>query len=157
MKTILFVCTGNTCRSPIAQALLSNFISKHGDDHQKQDLQILSAGTHTQDGLPAAHEAIQVMSEEMIDLGRHRTSSLTENLIRQADYILTMSVRQCNCLMERFPDKNSIFAIKQFAAGEPGDVIDPYGTGIEAYRKCLKELKQLMPGIVARIYNTGGS
>lgn len=157
MKTILFVCTGNTCRSPIAQALLIDYMQQHSDDYPIKDYQVLSGGMQTQDGLSASDEAIMVLTFEQIDLRGHRSRGLDENLVRQADYILTMSVSQRDYLKKRFPDVNKIETIKQFAAGESGDIFDPYGSGIEAYRQCSIELKTLIPGIFARIFNTGGS
>lgn len=152
MKTIIFVCTGNTCRSPMAQELLLRYLQEQGDNCPLQEYQVLSAGLFTREGLLASAETVMVLAGENIDLGRHRSRQLNETLVREADYILTMSVSQRDYLKIMFPDLENIETIKQFAAGQPGDIRDPFGEGIEAYRQCLQELKLLIPRIAMRIF-----
>lgn len=151
MKTILFVCSGNTCRSPMAQALLLKYLHEHQDIYQPDAYQVWSAGMHTRDGLPASDEAIRVMSAEKVDLKGHCSSRLDKSLVQQADYIFTMTVSQRDYLKQSFPAKDNIFVIKEFAAGIAEDITDPYGAGYEVYYECLTELKKIIPGIAARI------
>jgi protein-tyrosine phosphatase len=133
----------------MAQALLEHYLKQH--HFSTAEWQIWSAGLQTADGLPASPEALEVLVAENINLNQHRSSLLTDDLMNQADYILTMSVSQCRTLKQRYPHMKNIAAIKQFAAGEPGDIVDPYGQGIKAYQCCMQELKKLIPGIVARV------
>lgn len=149
---ILLVCTGNTCRSPMAGALFLQCLNKCQHQVEPRHFQVLSAGVYARNGFPASKEAIQVMAEEHIDLNGHRSLSISESLINDADVILTMSTANRDYLKYHFPQQaDSIFALKEFAGEKPGDVEDPYGLGVEAYRLCLRQLQELIPQAVARI------
>lgn len=157
MKKILLVCTGNTCRSPMAQALFVQYLDQLGDKVNSQDYQIVSAGIYTRDGLPASSEAVAVMKEENIDLTGHRSRQITGELINAADIILTMSTGHRDFLRRQFPDMaGRIFDLRQFSTQVAGDVEDPYGAGIEAYRSAMKELKELIPRAAERIISDFG-
>jgi protein-tyrosine-phosphatase len=136
----------------MAQALLTNYIQEQRNNYPIQEYQVLSAGIHTVDGLTASDEAIMVLAEENIELCSHRSRRLNEILMRQADYILTMSVSQKEYLKNMFPDLENIETIKQFAAAKNGDIVDPYGQGAEAYKQCLNEINTLIPGVFTRIF-----
>src|SRR5262245_37457115 len=86
-KLVLFICTGNTCRSPMAAGYLRKLL----EERSLKDIDVRSAGVMTTTGLLASQEAIQVMDAEEVDLRRHRSSPLTPELIRKADLILAMS------------------------------------------------------------------
>lgn len=159
MITILFVCSGNTCRSPMAQALFVKYIQNHSDIYNPRDYVVLSAGIFAADGSSASREAREAIAGEQIDLSKHRSRRLTEEMVRQADYILTMSDSQREYLQQKYSYKENIFNIKIFGTNIPGDIQDPFGAGLEAYYNCLQELKQLMPEVVKRINSaadTGG-
>lgn len=145
MVKILFVCTGNTCRSPMASALLLRNLQGRGEMLANGEIQIWSAGLFTQDGLSASAEAIEAMREEGIDISRHRSRLIRDNLIEAADLILTMTVSQRDYLQDRFPHKLvNIFTLGEFAGDGSGEVIDPYGHGREVYQECMIQLKQLV-------------
>lgn len=151
MTNILLVCTGNTCRSPMARAL---FLQCLEENHQIESghFQVISAGIYTSDGLPASEEAIEVMAEEHIDLSGHRSLAISDSLVKDADVILTMSTSHRDFLKHRFPQQaDIIFDLKDFAGEESGDIEDPYGLGLEAYRKSLRQLKELIPRAVDKI------
>lgn len=104
-KTILFVCTGNTCRSPMAEALAKDYLAKNGTnptqdknidaaqdkDQEVVSLRILSAGLSTYPDMPPSPPAQTVMSELGLDISQHRCRLLTEELLREADLVLTMT------------------------------------------------------------------
>jgi protein-tyrosine-phosphatase len=116
------------------------------------NFQVLSAGIHTRDGLPASKEAIEVMAEEHIDLNGHRSLLITENLVNDADIILTMSTAHRDFLKSHFPQRaDIIFDLKFFAGEKSGDIEDPYRLGLEAYRKSLRQLQKLIPLAVERV------
>src|SRR5947208_2161515 len=84
---ILFVCTGNTCRSPLAEAIARKIAIERG----LQDVEAISAGTSAHDGAPASDGSLLVGMERNMDLGQHRSQQLTKELVRDADLILVMS------------------------------------------------------------------
>jgi protein-tyrosine-phosphatase len=116
------------------------------------NFQVLSAGIHTRDGLPASKEAIEVLAEEHINLNGHRSLQITETIVNDADIILTMSTAHRDFLKHHFPQRADItFDLKFFAGEKPGDIEDPYGLGLEAYRKSLRQMQKLIPPAVERI------
>jgi len=150
--TIIFVCTGNTCRSPMARALLLQRLQASAKWSDSGPIQVWSAGLFTQDDLPASPEAVAAMREEGIDISHHRSLLLRNNLIRDADLVLTMTASQRDYLLDRFPDKSdNIYTLSQFTGDETGEVMDPYGQGPEYYRKSLSQLKLLVDRLFQKI------
>ena len=90
MKNLLFVCTGNTCRSSMAEALFRRMVKSSGAD-SLADLEVSSAGVSARGGDRASPNAIKAMEELGIDLSRHKTRQLTQDMIDRADLILTMT------------------------------------------------------------------
>ena len=103
---ILFVCTGNTCRSSMAEALFKDMIKKHYPDKLK-DIKVMSAGVAARDGDKASPNAIRAMEELGIDLAFHSATQLTAELISEADLILTMTQRHRDMvlIMNRSQDR----------------------------------------------------
>jgi protein-tyrosine-phosphatase len=130
---ILFVCTGNTCRSPMAEALLK---------HQKlPHVEVKSAGIFAMDGGDASAHAKAVLAEKGIEL-QHRSSLLTKEQIDWATYVLTMTNGHKQQIIGRFPEaEGKTFTLKEFIAGEAADVVDPFGGSIDVYRQTRDELE----------------
>ncbi|NLF44575.1 MAG: low molecular weight protein arginine phosphatase [Syntrophomonadaceae bacterium] len=141
MKKILLVCSGNTCRSPMAQAMLQQMLH----DTQNKEITVKSAGLFTSDGLPASEAARLVMEEMGLDLSGHTSQKVNEALMAEAELVLTMTEEQRQILAEAFPQKKQqIFTLVEFT-GQPGrDIDDPYGMGWENYRKVSEELKEIL-------------
>lgn len=114
MGTVLFVCTGNTCRSSMAAALAKAML-------KGEQVEVLSAGTSAEDGFPASTEAIRVMAEEGIDLHGHRTRRLSREMAEKADLILTMTLLQKEQVLRLVPEaQGKVFTLKEYALGGAG-------------------------------------
>ncbi len=152
MKRLLFVCSGNTCRSPMARGILLKYISESMEEGYFQEYEIISAGLYTVDGLPAASEALKAMSLEGIDISSHRSQQVNKDLIWQVDLVLTMTRAQCRESWERFPEKkDKIFSIGEFIGDKSKDIKDPFGRGEEAYIESCQELKVVLHQVMMRL------
>ena len=140
---ILFVCTGNTCRSAMAAAMMA-------DIAEKNDLNVLidSAGIFASIGEGAADNAKAVMKKRDIDLSLHRTKPLTEELIGMADVILTMTSAH-KMLIENMA-KDKVFTLLEYAGGE-GDIPDPYGGDDEEYEEVADEICDALVDIAEKL------
>lgn len=130
---VLFVCTGNTCRSPMAAALYNQIYKDGGAD---------SAGICVMTPMPAAENAIQVMREFGADLKKHRAKQVSAALIRSADVILTMTKHHKQILSAQFPD--SAEKIRILGEEKGVEIADPFGGSMEAYRLCAKTMEALI-------------
>lgn len=135
-RLIIFVCTGNTCRSPLveglAKTLAANRLGCPIDDLPRRGLWITSAGLGTSGGWPATAEAIQVAAEYGVDLSRHRSQPLQPWLLAMADEVITMTQRHQQILREQYPGLGPSPRL----LCEGTDIEDPLGAGLEAYRNC---------------------
>lgn len=132
MIKILFVCTGNTCRSPMAQGLCQKYIGDHGLVGQ---FVCASAGIDAENGAPISENAAAVMNEIGVDMSSHQAHTVTQQMCDEADYIFTMSNTHSNLLIGMFKG----VADKIKVLGNP--IFDPYGQNLEFYRFCRNGLK----------------
>lgn len=150
MLRILFVCSGNTCRSPMAAAFAIDYLA----GRQVDNVEVISAGSAAAQGDPASPEAMAVMAEYRLDLSGHRSRRLTREMVEGADLILTMTGHLREDLRHCWPERSgAIFTLKEYAAGgtaseSGGDVPDPFMQGLERYRDCAADLK---PSVTAAI------
>jgi len=138
---VLFVCTGNTCRSPMAEAIFRRMAAERlgceTDEVDGRGVVVASAGLAAWGGGPASPAAVEAAGELRGDLSAHESQPLTEALVRQADVILTMTAAHRDAILAQFPD-----AAGRVSMLDPGrrDVIDPIGGPLETYRRCAAQI-----------------
>lgn len=140
MFKILFVCTGNTCRSPMAAALLSEMAAKAG---LAGTIVIDSAGIAAAEQAASIH-AQSVMRQSGLALDKHCSKQLTLTLLSTADLVLTMTVSHKRAVASIAAGiTGEIYTLAEFA-GQTGDIVDPFGGSEAEYRKCAEQLRQLL-------------
>ncbi|MFN2316960.1 MAG: low molecular weight protein arginine phosphatase [Gemmatimonadales bacterium] len=145
---VLLVCTGNTCRSPLAAALLEQLLVQEGPG----GITVSSAGARAVDGDPASEGAYLVALEEGLDLSAHRAALLRPEMVRSANLILAMS-RSHVRRIEELGGSGKVMLLGEYAAGEAGseEIPDPFGSDVHAYRETLHHLAHLMAGVRDRL------
>lgn len=153
---VLFVCTGNTCRSPIAEEVADDAAGR--SIHYK-DISFDSAGTFACEGEPAAEEAIEVMQELGLDLEKHKARQFTKELAEWADVILAMEAKHIEEMEAMAPDEehkmHTLLGFAQGIDGYPGeagyDVMDPYKEDIDVYREARDQISEAIDKVLLRI------
>ena len=143
MKPVLFVCTGNTCRSPMAEAMLR---------HKRPDLEVQSAGVFAGAGQEANPNAVEALKEKGIEFD-HRSQPLTKDLINWADLVLTMTEDHKTMIMSDYPgDRDKIFTLIEYVQSPTEEnkninISDPIGLSKETYTETLNEIEKYIDRI----------
>jgi protein-tyrosine-phosphatase len=145
---ILFVCTGNTCRSALSEALARKVIVERA----LSDVDVVSAGTSAWDGAPASDGALLVGMERGLDLSQHRAQTLTRELVRDADLILAMGPHHLE-RVEALGGAGRAYLLTDFASrgSNARPVNDPIGGELELYRSTADELEAEIRRVFDRI------
>lgn len=141
MEQIVFVCTGNTCRSPMAEGLFRAL-----DGEARTGLAAASAGMFAHDGLPASENAVKAAAELGADLSAHRARQLTPEIARQAKYLVCMTAAHYDRLVQAMPwAEDKVFTLA------PDDIADPFGGDLETYRACAAQLKDAVERLIGNL------
>jgi len=144
-KNILFVCTGNSCRSAMAEGLMKKMVEGSKRFH------ITSAGVAAYDGMPATNEALVTMEREGVDISQHKARRLTGEMIKTSDLILVMERGHKRYILEQVRSaEERVFLLKEFAGDKRGDlnIPDPIGRDVSFYEQVAVVLKESIERLV---------
>jgi protein-tyrosine phosphatase len=148
----LFVCTGNTCRSPMAEGLFRKLLAERlhcqEDDLVDRGFMVVSAGVAAGPGSPPSPEAVEILKTRGVDIRSHESQPVTPQLLSQADQIFTMTRSHRELLLQEFPEAAPRVRL---LARDGSDVIDPIGAGLEEYRHCAEQIERYLHDVVAEL------
>ena len=142
MKRILFVCTGNVCRSPMAEGLMKHFLGG------RQDIEVLSAGVSAPKGASASQPAVAALSEFGISLTSFRSQPVTEELLDRVTHVFTMTRDHRRLITLLYPGSEGKIRLLGEFTPHGGDVPDPIGQGVATYRRCRDVIKSALAQIL---------
>src|SRR6202047_3217653 len=144
LKNILFVCTGNVCRSPMAEGLFRQMVAN------RPDIRVRSAGISTFLSQPPSPHAVDVLADLRIDISNLRSQPLSEELVREASCIIAMTRSHMESIQYLFPDAaEKTFLLREFEDNASSlDLSDPIGMGLEAYEVTRDIIRRALPGIL---------
>lgn len=154
---ILFVCTGNTCRSSMAEGIFKSMLQ----ETNMKNINVSSAGISAFEGEAANEKAVYTLSKKGIDIKNHRARQLTEEILNESDLILTMTSSHKNMILNAVPEcSHKVYTLKEYASiannekapGKSLDIADPFGSDYNTYEKVSEEIEEQ----VSKIINTMG-
>ena len=153
-KHVLFVCTGNTCRSPLAEGLFRLATAKRGD------YSVSSAGIAATQGSPASRETLLVLKKRGASLDGFKSRPVSEAILKASSHVFAMTEGHLAALEARFPQyADKFFLLREFAGITDkhcgADVPDPIGMGVAAYEEVAKVFDVAIPAIIAYIDSVG--
>ena len=151
---IMFICTGNICRSAMAQWLLKQKL----DDKEIKNVEVYSCGVYAQDGDIPTWEAKRVMMDEYsIDMNKHRATNIVNSNIKEMDLILCATSRHKRDVLRIYPElEGKVFTMKEYVGYDREyhdkiDIKDPWGYDIETYRSCIAEIDECLELLIKKV------
>ena len=143
---IVFVCTGNTCRSPMAERYFNAAVCRN------ENVCAVSAGLYADENMIMSYGSQRALANAGVDAGNFRSRNLTAAMCAGADMIIGMGAAHCREIIRRFPEYASkVTALLDFTVG--GDVADPFGGDETAYRRCLEQMIPALEVIAEKLHN----
>ncbi|MFR8103603.1 MAG: low molecular weight protein arginine phosphatase [Clostridia bacterium] len=151
MKKIMFICTGNICRSAMAHKMLEKIA-----EEENLDIKVYSAGIYAENGDTSTYNAIETMEEYGVDLKAHRATNVKDSEIEEMDLILCMTLSHKVSLIAMYPElKDKIYTLKEYVHFDENnkdkDISDPWGFDLETYRRCGSEIEKAVRMLVTKL------
>jgi protein-tyrosine-phosphatase len=144
---VLFVCTGNTCRSAMCEGIFSHLV-------ENKSIEVFSAGISADEGANASENAVEALNQIGIDISNHKSKLLTKDDILNADLVLCMTDVHKMLIQNACPnEKHKIHTLCEYAKGTNEKISDPYGMDINTYISCAKNLKELIEIVLKKVTN----
>ena len=140
MKTILFVCTGNTCRSPLAECMFNALIQQRG---LEKEWRAISAGTYAMSGAPASEGSLRAAARRGLSLAAHKSQAVTRALLESADLVIGMAQSHIMQLRMMYPDCQT-----PMRAFDDPPISDPYGGTDADYERAACDIQRQLPALL---------
>ena len=149
-RVVMFVCTGNTGRSPMAEALAKDYVEKHN-----LNISVQSRGVNVDPNETNPEEGtVKVLKDRNIDISSHKATQLVKEDIDSSDYLLTMTQNHKDRILSKYPEaQDKVYTLAEFATGKNEDLSDPYKMPIAAYIKVENQLDKFLPLALDKIAN----
>lgn len=149
---IMFICTGNICRSAMAHKLMEKKLK----DNKIIDIEVYSCGIFAENGDRPTYNAIEVTKEYDVDLKEHKATNIRSSKIEEMDLILCATMSHKYSVIQMYPSlANKVYTLKEYVNEDKEkkdlDIKDPWGYDIEIYRFCIAEIDQLLDKIIEKI------
>jgi len=143
---VVFVCTGNTCRSPMAAAMATQIFAEAG-----LAAEVLSAGVNAMHNQPASRHAVTVMKEGGLCLLSHRAAIVSGEMLEAAALVLTMTGSHRAVLLSDYPAaRGKIFTLAEYVSDDT-NVADPFGGSVDVYRNCAAQIRAMLVLVAERL------
>jgi len=154
-EIVVFVCTGNTCRSPMAEGLFRKYLAEslksEVEELEQRGYLVLSAGLAASPGMPVSPQSVEALASAGVDLSDHLSRPLTPKLVQQADRIFTMTREHRDSIVATYPEAATR---TELLSREGRDISDPIGLSQEAYDQCAEEIAQQVRSLVQDMHST---